>query len=293
MTILVYGATGTQGGPVARRLLDRGTPVRVVTRDPERAAALARAGAELGDADLADPASLTAVTKDVRAVFLQLPAGVAAGPLVEYARNALAAVREAGSPHLVLTTSSTVPDGPTGVAYADAKLQVAALAAELAPHAVVLRPRVYLDNLLGPLRAAIGQGVLPYPIPADVPVAWLTADDAAAFAVAALDRPELAGRRFDLATAPAMTGPQLAEQITAALGRPVRYQAITAEEFAAALAPALGAVPAAQIAEFYRWQGSAGFAQLAPDPGPALAALPITPTPTYDWLARELNRPTA
>jgi hypothetical protein len=84
-------------------------------------------------------------------------------------------------------------------------------------------------------------------------------------------------------------GPQLAVRITAAPGRAVRYQPITTDEFAAALAPALGTLPARQIAEFYEWKGTHGSAELAPDPAPALAALPITPTGTDARLTRNLG----
>jgi len=41
--ILVSGATGQQGGAVARRLLAAGFPVRALTRDPETPAAQALA----------------------------------------------------------------------------------------------------------------------------------------------------------------------------------------------------------------------------------------------------------
>src|SRR5689334_15924545 len=61
--ILVTGATGAQGGGVARQLLkDAKFRVRCLTRDPKspKAAALGRAGAELVKGDLADTRSLTA-----------------------------------------------------------------------------------------------------------------------------------------------------------------------------------------------------------------------------------------
>ncbi len=48
-TVLVFGATGQQGGSVARALLHRGWRVRALVRDPfsAGAAALAARGAEL------------------------------------------------------------------------------------------------------------------------------------------------------------------------------------------------------------------------------------------------------
>ena len=43
--ILVSGATGQQGGAVARSLLERGIGVRALTRDPEKPEARARRAA--------------------------------------------------------------------------------------------------------------------------------------------------------------------------------------------------------------------------------------------------------
>ena len=50
--ILVTGATGQQGGAVARALIAKGQKVRVMTRHPEKAAALAKAGADVVQGDL-------------------------------------------------------------------------------------------------------------------------------------------------------------------------------------------------------------------------------------------------
>ena len=57
--ILVSGATGQQGGTVARNLLKRGFAVRALTHDAEKAAAreLADIGAEVVSGDLEDRAS--------------------------------------------------------------------------------------------------------------------------------------------------------------------------------------------------------------------------------------------
>ena len=58
--VLVFGATGTQGGAVARELLSRAVPVIALVRDPrsERAQALDGLGAELVVGDLNDEWSL-------------------------------------------------------------------------------------------------------------------------------------------------------------------------------------------------------------------------------------------
>ncbi|MDQ2664904.1 MAG: SDR family oxidoreductase [Gemmatimonadota bacterium] len=56
--ILVAGATGTLGSRLVRRLLARKLPVRVLTRDPTRAAKLAALGAEVVRGDLRDEQSV-------------------------------------------------------------------------------------------------------------------------------------------------------------------------------------------------------------------------------------------
>ena len=58
--VLVTGATGSQGGAVARELLAKGWKVRALTRKPDSdgAKALAKLGAEVVTGDLDDAASL-------------------------------------------------------------------------------------------------------------------------------------------------------------------------------------------------------------------------------------------
>lgn len=69
--ILVTGATGQQGGAVARKLLSRKHKVRVMTRKPngETAKALAKLGAEIIQGDLDDAASLERAVQGVWGVF--------------------------------------------------------------------------------------------------------------------------------------------------------------------------------------------------------------------------------
>jgi uncharacterized protein YbjT (DUF2867 family) len=70
--ILVTGATGLQGGAVARHLLKLGKPeVRCLTRRPDSEAAktFKQLGAEVVKADLDDPASLKSVLRGCTGVF--------------------------------------------------------------------------------------------------------------------------------------------------------------------------------------------------------------------------------
>src|SRR5512134_1277707 len=69
--ILVTGATGRQGGAVARELLSHGHKVRAMTRRPDSPAAkeLANRGAEVRAGDLDDEASLERAVAGAWGVF--------------------------------------------------------------------------------------------------------------------------------------------------------------------------------------------------------------------------------
>ncbi|KAM5343819.1 hypothetical protein ACJ41O_012356 [Fusarium nematophilum] len=69
--VCVVGATGNQGGSVARRFLQGGFRVRGLTRNPESVAAkkLAEAGVEVIAADLNDATALKEAFRDANVVF--------------------------------------------------------------------------------------------------------------------------------------------------------------------------------------------------------------------------------
>lgn len=72
-TIVVFGATGNQGGSVARTLIKDGNfDVVAITRDPtsSKAKDLAALGAKLVKGDLDDPSSYEPALKGVDGAFL-------------------------------------------------------------------------------------------------------------------------------------------------------------------------------------------------------------------------------
>lgn len=143
--------------------------------------------------DLADAAAVRAAFEGVTHASVLLPM-VYEAPVVEsYVRNIAAAAAEAGVRRLVFNTGNRIPSGPTSVkAFETRRAAEAVLAASGVP-TVVLRPPVYLDNLCAPWVAGplVHEGVLGYPLPANVPVSWLSHDDLATATVAALTTPDL------------------------------------------------------------------------------------------------------
>lgn len=289
LNVLVYGASGVRGGPVGRQLLATGHAVRVLVRDETKALPWRAAGADVAFGDFDDPASLERASAGVDAVFLHLPLVYDRPLAASYLRHAIAAARAAGVGRLVYQGNSRYPAVPTDAVGFEIDRDAVETVLGSGIPSVAFRPTVYMDNFLGPWTApGIVGGVIAYPIPAGVPVAWLAAADAAAFVVAALERPDLAGQTFDLGGPELLTGDEVAERFTVALRRPVRYETIPLDAFEQGLRAAVGEVAGTEIAKLYRWDAERGDGRRnAVDPTPALTDLPVRLTTLAEWIERQ------
>ena len=279
---LIYGAAGEQGRPVAQELLRRGERVRLLLRHPEGAEALRRQGAEVLAGDLDDPASLERANAGVDRVALVLPLG---GDAVGRAERAAQAARAAGVRRLVLNTSGPTPAAPTGLPALDARRALEATVLAAGIPTLILRPTAYLQNLLGlwTLPELLERGVLAYPLPEHHRVSWLAAEDLGPLTAEALARPEQLGA-LAVGGPQALSGPDLARGLTLALDRPVRYQALTPEDFGARLAGVFGPEVGRETTRAYRLGWDGPVSALALDMTGVLARLPVRLTPFAAWL---------
>ncbi|MDP9268635.1 MAG: NmrA/HSCARG family protein [Acidobacteriota bacterium] len=149
--IAVVGATGQQGGTVARALqASAGFTVRALTRDPEKHRGLAD---EVVEADLNRPETLKAAFAGAHGVFLVTSFWEQGAGELEQATAAVRAAKAAGVKHFVWSTLpdvETISGGKlhvphfTGKAKADRIVQ----AAGFANHTFVIAP-MYYQGLLG------------------------------------------------------------------------------------------------------------------------------------------------
>lgn len=151
-TIVVVGATGRQGGQVARQLLNQGWQVRALTRKPEgkKALALRALGAEVMQADLEQPSSLEAAFDRAYGVYhMQPPVTGGMEEEIRQGRNAAEAARKAGIQHLVYGSA-----GPgqtkTGIEQWDAKIEVTRMMQSLGLPLTALRPMAFMELMVDP-----------------------------------------------------------------------------------------------------------------------------------------------
>jgi len=284
LPIAVFGATGAQGNPVARFLLQAGRPVRAVGHTEAKLADLAAAGAETVAVDLADTAAVTRALDGVAAAFVHLPFV----PVPEVVRAQATAVArglvDADVPIAVFTLSGPPSATPVGVASFDTKALAKQILSDSTARLVAFEPTGYLGNLAAffSAPAVVYRDELRYPLPAQHRQPWISVEDQAALAIAALHRPDLAGRWFRIGEQ--YTGPELAHDISAGLGRPIRYVPLDPEEFGAALAPVMGPDLGAALAADYRMLGSRpAELGLNADTGEIRDLLGVKATPVADW----------
>ncbi|MEU4807301.1 NmrA/HSCARG family protein [Actinosynnema sp. NPDC023587] len=221
---LVTGATGAQGGALARLLLDRGHPVRALTRTPESPAAqrLHAAGAELARGDLDDPTSLAEALHGVRSVFaVTTPFGT--DPETEI-RQGTALVDAAHDVDHIVFTSAANADRFTGIPHFDSKQRIEEHLTSGNVPWTILGPAAFVDDKFGEWTlSGLRRGVLGLPMPTDRALHLVAVRDIAAVAALALEQPtRFAGTRLDLA-GEALTPRQMAQILTTATGRRIDH----------------------------------------------------------------------
>lgn len=223
-TVLVTGATGQQGGHVARELLAKGHHVRALTRKPDAPAArdLARLGAEIVRGDFTERASLERAADGVDAIY-GMSTPYETGIEMEIRQGiTLAEVAKSTGKFLVFS-SVAASNRQTAIPHFDSKWKVEEHMAQLGISATVLRPVYFMENLITRGARQLRDGVIASPLSADLPLQQIALADEASIAVLALENPSrFAGKSLDLAS-DALTGAEQAEILTRVLGTPIRY----------------------------------------------------------------------
>lgn len=271
LVIAVIGATGAQGGGLARAILNdpaRRFALRAITRKPDGAVArsLAAAGAEVVAAELDDENSLVRAFAGAHGVFGITSYWEHHSPEREYAQagNIARAAKHAAVGHVVWSTledtrrflSLDDPRLPTlrdkyKVPHCDAKGEADVFFAGLP--VTYLRTSFYWDNLIhfgmGPRRDASGKLLFVLPI-GDAKLPGIAAADIGPAALALFAQRDAAiGRTVGIA-GEHLSGTEFAAELTRAMGEPVAYYAIPYLDYARLGFP--GAEDLANMFEFKR-----------------------------------------
>jgi uncharacterized protein YbjT (DUF2867 family) len=232
--VLVTGATGQQGGAVARQLLSREHKVRALTRKPqgESAKALAASGAEVVAGDLDDVGSLEKALRGAWGVFSVQNTWEAGVEGEERQGKRLAEqARKASVAHFVYTSVASA-HRRTGIPHFENKARIEETVRGLGfPSYTILRPVFFMENWTSPwFKPALMEGKLAVGVRPDTPVQMIAVDDIGAYGLKAFEQhAELNRREIDIA-GDEHTMPEAARILGKAVGRSLESVQVPIEE---------------------------------------------------------------
>jgi uncharacterized protein YbjT (DUF2867 family) len=232
--ILVTGATGHQGGAVARELLARGNRVRAMTRKPDSDAAQALAGldAELVKGDLDDAEALKRAIQGAWGVFAVQNTWEAGVEKEEAQGKRIAEIARQNGVHHYVYTSVASAHRKTGIPHFDNKWRIEETVRRLAfPSHVIIRPVFFMENFLSPwFKPGIDQRKLMMGIKPTTVLQMIAVSDIGKYGLLAFEKPaELNRREIDIA-GDAHTMPETANIISKAAGRTITFQQVPIAE---------------------------------------------------------------
>lgn len=252
--IAVVGATGAQGGGLARAILrDKGGEfaVRAITRNPgsDKAKALAAQGAEVVKADLDDAASLKQAFKGAYGAFCVTNFWEHFSPEKETAqgKNLAEAAKAAGVKHAIWSTFEDTRDyvpldddrmptlqGKYKVPHFDAKAEANKFFKDLKVPTTFLYTSGYWENLIffgwGPQKDDDGNLFVVFPMN-DEKLPMIAVEDIGKCAYGIFKRgKEYIGKTLGVA-GEHLTGTEIAQALSKALGQPVAYRAVPADVY--------------------------------------------------------------
>jgi uncharacterized protein YbjT (DUF2867 family) len=291
-TVTVFGASGRQGLAQVRQLLAQGFWVRAVTRSPERFYTHEFEGVSVVRADYNDLNCLIRACNNADAVFFTHPMFEDAIHVNDHIARVGEAAKKAGVKRLVYNTSSWVPDTPCGEPNYDGNLIRENIFAASGVPLTVIRPVLFMDNLLTNWvrPGLINDGRYRYPHEPTMKANWICLDDVAKFMIAALNRDDLIGERLVIGGPQALVPDEVASILSTAIGKPISFEYVSPRHFGELMYDLFSDVSplsrdeyAAALDAFYIYNNETDGQAFLVDMKPVLERIPIELTSLSDW----------
>ena len=144
--ILVTGASGQQGGAIARALLAQGARIRAASRNPDKLAELKEQGAEVVSMNFTDRASIDAALEGVARAFLVSTPFESGTDSETQQANAFVDAAKAAELEFLLYTSVGGVERDSGIPHFESKWKTEEHIRSLGLKAAFLRPVFFMEN---------------------------------------------------------------------------------------------------------------------------------------------------
>jgi uncharacterized protein YbjT (DUF2867 family) len=230
-TVLVFGATGQQGGSVATALRAQGWQVKALVRDPnsDKAKTLAIKGIELVRGDLADIQSIKAAMVGAYGVFSVQPSsgqgtayGVTDSDEIHYGQAVADIAVASGVRHLIYSSASAAGATKTGIGHFDTKSEIEAYIRNLEIVSTIVRPSTFMEILTLP-GMGLDKDEFAFFMQPDRPMQFIAVEDIGKIVAGIFADPAKFGAQTIEIAGDAVTGAELAEKFSWTAERPITY----------------------------------------------------------------------
>jgi uncharacterized protein YbjT (DUF2867 family) len=258
--ILVLGAGGNIGRELVKLLAARGAAFRSAHQSPEKVEAAKQAGRDAALVDMRRPETVREALAGAKSLFLLTPEALPARELEP------PIVREAASAGVKRIVKLSVwrahDDYSFGRFHRPGEEAILASGVEY----TLLRPNNFMQNMVTAFGHEIrATGVFRLPA-GDARSSFVDVRDIAAVAARALTEPGHEGKVYEISGPAALTFHEVAAILSAAAGRPIRYEAVAPQDYiralTAVLPPELAFLGDAVVDLYHRYMADGSFAEV-------------------------------
>lgn len=223
---LVTGATGTNGSEIVKQLSAVGVKVRALVRNLAKAEAIAQPGVEIVEGDFSQPETLKTALQGVEKALLLPPFD---SRMVEWQSNFIEAAKHSGIKHIV-KFSALGADQNSPVSLLKWHGQGEKQIEESGISFTHLRPNGFMQNFLTLAPSITTQGVFYQPAD-NAKISHVDVRDIVAVAVKSLTEDGHEGKVYTITGPQALTFDEIALQLTALIGKQVKYINVSPTDF--------------------------------------------------------------
>ena len=293
---IVLGASGDQGIPLVSRLLDAGFSVTAGTRRDDALANTPFPNLPTVTASLLDQASLEEAFKGQDVLAMHLPFEHDFAKAEAFGRNIANAAKAAGLKKIVFNSSCYVADRDLEISAHDGRRSIQNAIVASGINHVFIEPVVFMNNMIAPWckPSIVRHDLFAYPAAPDLKISFISLDDVAQIMVAALLTDKVDRQHVAVGGPEALTGSEVAQKLSIAAGRPIRFQSLAPDEFAMNISELVTGkrdIPKGSVydgmARFYRFYNEQDVSPLEVAPESWIAKLPVQLTTFENWARQQ------
>lgn len=290
--VLVLGAPADQGQPLVEALLHEGLSVTAGVRRADALKDTPFPDLPTTHADITNADAMAEAFEGQDAAAFHLPFEFDRDRAALFGWSIAEGAKRSDLKKIVFNTACFVADHDLDLSAHDGRRDIERALEETGIPCVFIEPTVFMDNQyrIWTRPAIVRDGIFAYPAKPDLKINWVCLEDVGQAMTNALLTDKADGQHVPLGGPQAMVGHEVAENLSEVLGKPVRFQSLAPEEFAARMSELVTGSREVQplsiydgMAKFYAFYNSQPTSPLVVDPQNVKDLLGLELTPHLEW----------